>query len=77
MRRQSLSFSSQWLSTVLAASAADTTIDDAIVVNLATRPMMYEAVRLLVQGLSRSYSEERHTLVSDRLNAGDRRRSLT
>jgi len=43
LRRQSLSFSSRWLSTVLAEAAPETTIDDAIVVNLSTRPMTFEA----------------------------------
>ena len=38
-----LSFSSPWLSAVLAASALDVAIDNAIVVNLSTRPMKYEA----------------------------------
>jgi hypothetical protein len=38
-----LSFSSPWLSTVLVASAPNVAIDNAIVMNLSTRPANYEA----------------------------------
>ena len=38
-----LSFSSPWLSNVLAASAPNVAIDNAIVVNLSTRMVKYEA----------------------------------